>query len=545
MGLFSTPRGRLIIFFIILMILTCSPIWWVDYFVNQDGSGHLHTASLMGKLLAGDASTAEFYQFNSISVPNSSGHWILLLLLQVFSAFTVTKIFVTLSYALFVAGAGWLRLQIAGQDGVKTSLLIGAAMGFNWLWLVGFYNFTIGVIGLMFTLGYFFRRRERFGAVDTIILSLLLTLAYFSHIVSFLVLTGSIFVVILFAPGVRRAKTIMLTLVALLPVVPFALRFKSLSEGGGGFSAPVWRSLDDPYSVASWVHQMRVADPFIIISRKAIPFFAETSSVFAIFTPTLWLFIAFSSLAIASIYYYRSNPESFKANFVFLLLAIGALGLAILGPDDFNQTNGGVLRERFFICGLLFCIPLFRTGTFVRLKRIAQVCLLFIIAFQTLAVWEYALDSDKKAKIFMAAADLLRQSPSSASITLEENSLRFHANPIAQLNCYNGIGTNNIVWDNYEFGHYLFPLIARKIDDQQLIFNFTRGQYIALDDPDDGFGTFDVKLGRIKSSLEAYNDKIETIALWGRDPRVEAMLNKWFESVPYFENEKLRLFRHK
>lgn len=527
-----------------LMILTCSPIWWVSYFVNQDGSGHLHTASLMGRLIAGDAFTAEFYKFNSISVPNSSGHWLMVLLLEVFSAFTVTKILVTLTYAMFVAGAGWFRFQIAGRDGIKTSLLIGAAMGFNWLWLVGFYNFTIGAIGLMFTLGYFYRRRERFGVSDTIILSVLLTLAYLSHIVSFLALAGSIFVIILFTPGVRKGKTILLGFVALLPVIPLALRFKSLTESGGGFS-PVWRNLDDPFSAANWFHQMRVVDPFIIISRKAIPFIAETSSSFAIFTPTLWLLIAFSSLAFASIYYYRSNRESFKTNFAFLILVIGALGLAILGPDDFNQTNGGVLRERFFIFGLLFCIPLFRTGISVRLKRIAQFCLLFIITFQTLAVWEYALYSDKQSKIFMAAADLLRKSPSSATITLEENSLRFHANPIPQLNCYNGIGTNNMIWDNYEFGHYLFPLITKNVEDRRFIFDLTRGQFMMLDNSDDGFGNFNFKLGLINSSLETDNDRIETIALWGRDPRVEAILNKWFEVEPYFENEKLRLFRHK
>lgn len=526
------------------MILTCSPIWSVDYFVNQDGSGHLHTASLMGRLTAGDAVTAEFYKFNSISVPNSSGHWVLLLLLQVFSAFTVTKIIVTLSFALFVVGVGTLRFQIAGHDGVKTSLLIGAAMGFNWLWLVGFYNFTIGVIGLMFTLGYFYRRRERFGVADTVILSLLFSLAYFSHIVSFLVLAGSIFVIILFTPGVRKVKTITLASVALLPIIPFAFTFRSLSEGGGVFS-PVWRSLENPYSPASWLHQIRVVDPFIIISRKAIPFIAETSSSFAIFTPLLWLFIAFSCLAIASIYYYRLKPESFKANFAFFVLVVGTLGLAILGPDDFDQTNGGVLRERFFICGLLFCVPLFRTGTSVWLKRTAQLCLLFIIGFQILAVWEYALYSDMKSKIFMDAGELLRKSPSSATITLEENSLRFHASPVGQLNCYNGIGTNNIIWDNYEFGHYLFPLITRNIEDRRFIFDFTRGSFIGLDNTDDGFGNFDIKLGRINSSLESHNDRIETIALWGRDARVEGILNKWFEAEPYFENEKLRLFRHK
>ena len=531
------------LFYAGLVVICTSPVWGVTYFVNQDGSGHLQTASLMGQLLAGNEATAAFYKFNSLSVPNSSGHWVLLFLLQFFSAFTVTKIFVTLSFALFVAGTGWLRVQIVGPKGIKTSLLIGAAMGFNWLWLVGFYNFMIGVIGLMFVLGYFYRRRERIGFVDTVLLSLLLTLVYLSHIVTFLVLAGSIYSIILFTPDVRKARTTLLASIAMLPGIALALKFKSISEASG-FS-PVWRALDNAYSPASWVHQIRVVDPFIIISRKTLPFVAETSGRFAVFTPLLWLFIAFSCLAAASFVYYRTHRGGLEPLYAFLVLVVGALLLALFGPDDFNLTNGGVLRERFFICGLLFCVPLFRTESSVWLKRIAQFCLVFIVAFQTLAVWEYAINSDKQVSVFMSASELLRRSPASATITIKDGSLRFHADPIPQLNCYNGIGTNNIVWDNYEFGHYLFPLITRNPEDREFIHEFTRSQYVGVDDPDDAFGSYDVKLGLINSSLAFYNGRIETIALWGRDARVETVLNRWFEAEPYFERDKLRLFRHK
>ncbi len=530
------------VFYIGLVVVCTSPVWGVMYFVNQDGSGHIHTASLMGQLLAGNTATADVYKFNSIALPNSSGHWVLLLLLQFFSAFTVTKIFVTASFALFVAGTGWLRVQVAGPEGIKMSLLIGAAMGFNWLWLVGFYNFMVGVIGLMFILGLFYRRRERIGVADTIVLSVLLTLVYLSHIVTFLVLAGGIFVIIFFSPGVRKVKTLLLTGVAMLPVIPLALKFKSIGESGG-FS-PVWRSLDNPYSLTSWLHQIRVVDPFIIISRKTLPFVTDISTGFAVFTPVLWLFIAFLCLAVASFSFYRSRPDLVRPVFAFFVLAAAAFVLALFGPDDFNLTNGGVLRERFFICGLLFCVPLFRADGSRWLKRVAQFCLLFVIAYQTLALWEYALNSDNQSRVFMSASELLSKSPASATIAIAEGSPRFHADPIPQLNCYNAIGTNNIVWDNYEFGHYLFPLITKNTEDRHFIYDFTRSHYLGRNDPDDALGSFDVKLGLLNSSLESYNDKIETIAIWGRDPRVEAVINRWFEAEPYFENEKLRLFHH-
>ena len=539
---FASIRPSTWLFYVGIVVVCMSPVWGVTYFVNQDGSGHVQTASLMGQLLAGNEAAAGFYKFNSIAVPNSSGHWILLFLLQIFPAFTVTKIFVSLSFAMFVGGAGWLRFQTAGPEGVKTSLMIGAALGFNWLWLVGFYNFTLGVICLMFVIGYFYRRVDRIGIADTILLSLLLMLVYFSHIVTFLILAGSIFVIILFTPGVRRTRTLLFAFFAVLPILPFALKFRSTNEDG--FS-PVWRGLDNAYSLTSWIHQMRIVDPFIIISRKTFPFVNEVSGGFAVFTPVLWIFIAFLCLTLASSVYYRKHPESLRPFAAFFVLVAGAMVLALFGPDDFSLTNGGVLRERFFICGLLFCIPLFRSAYSVWLKWAAQTCLLFVVAFQTMAVWEYALNSDKQSKIFMSASDLIRNSPSSAMITVKDGSLRFHADPVPQLNCYNGIGTNNIVWDNYEFGHYLFPLITKDPMGRQFIHDLTGSQYLGKDDADDAFGGYETKLARINSGLAIYNDRIETIVLWGRDERIEAILSKWYNTEPYFENGKLRLFHHK
>jgi len=495
----------------------------------------------MFELLRGNEITSQFYAFNSISIPNSSGHWILLVLLQIFSAFTATKIMVTLTFALFVLGAAWLRIQTVGFDGVKTSMLIGAAMGFNWLWLVGFYNFTIGTVAFLFTLGLFYRRREKLGVTDAIVLSLLLLFTYFSHIVGFLILFGSIFILLLFVSRQNRIKTFLLTFAALLPVIPLAVMFRNLSESSEGF-APVWRSLNDPYSISSWIYQIRVVDPFIIISRKAFPFVSGYSNFYAIFTPSLWLLIAFLCLAAASYFYYRSEPQSLKPYYPFVVLVAGSLGLALFGPDDFQQTNGGVLRERWFIAGMLLFIPIFRIGMSAMLKRAAQLCLVFVIAFQTLAVWDYATTSSSQAAEFLTAAPYLQNSPSSVTVTFDDESLRFHAHTVPQLNCYNGIGHDNIIWDNYEFGHYLFPVVTKSTADRHFIHTITRGDFYALDDPNDGF---EIRLDRLRSSLEEYNERVDTLAVWGTEPTVEAVLQKWFEPVPYFQNGRVRLFRHK
>src|SRR5215203_1704404 len=123
MNLFSSPNFRIIGFFILLIIFCCLPIWAVEYFINQDGSAHLYSSYIMLELLKGNPSFGELFAFNSISIPNSSGHWLMALLLNFFSPFVVTKIMVTLTFAGFVASTGWLRFKTVGAEDLKTSLL--------------------------------------------------------------------------------------------------------------------------------------------------------------------------------------------------------------------------------------------------------------------------------------------------------------------------------------------------------------------------------------------------------------------------------------
>ena len=142
----------------------------------------------------------------------------------------------------------------------------------------------------------------------------------------------------------------------------------------------------------------------------------------------------------------------------------------------------------------------------------------------------------------MAGAEQLRSSRSTILVTFENNSLRYHANTIPQLNCYNGISTDNIVWDNYEFGHYLFPLVTKSEADRRFIHDLTTSQFYSLDNPSDGY---EDRYYRLESSLSAYNERIDTLAIWGEEPRVEELLQRWFEREPYFQSGRLRLFRHR
>jgi hypothetical protein len=542
MNFFESTNARLFVFFALLAVFTCSPIWAVDYFINQDGSGHVYSASLMTGLLKGSSAVSEIYTFNSISFPNSSGHWILVFLLFFFSPFTVTKIIVTFTYLGLVAAVGWLRFGTVGREGVATALLIGAAIGFNWLWLMGFYNFTIGVIGFTFTLALYFRWREDMNLPRALMLAALLVLVYFSHIIGFGILAVSICLLGVFVPPSKWKKTLLWTALAFLPIVPLLIIYKLLSEAGGGFS-PVWRNLSDPYSFSSWITQIRSADLFVIISRKTFPFTDANSSLFAVFTPGLWLLGGIFCLAAATWFSFRRQRDFLKKYYAFAVLFAVCVFIAMFAPDDFQLTHGGVLRERFLLCGLIAFVPLFRTDNSVWLKRFAQFCLGVVIVFQTLALWEYSLHSDKLAKDLVAAQPMVEENTRLVSVSIIEDGLRYHSLPTGQMDNYLGIGGRNVqVWDNYEIGHYLFPIVAKEISHRQFVLNYTGSNVFALNDKS---VNFDEKLSKLEALLEANNNKIDTLLVWGKDARVEAVLSRWFESEPYFQSGEVRLFRHR
>ena len=295
----SSPVLKYLAFFLCLIVFCCLPIWWVDYYINHDGSTHIYSAKVMLELLKGNPHFSDVFAFNSISVPNSSGHWILVFLLTIFSSFTTTKIIVTLTFAGFVAACGWLRFKTAGANGIKTSLLIAATIGFNWLWFSGFYNFIIGVIFFTLTIAIFFGWREKMNRWRIFVLSLLILITYFSHLIAFGILAGSLFLLAISVSKSQIKKSIIFLFLAFIPIVPLLLIYKSISVSGGEIS-PVWRSLDNPFSPISWISQMRGADAFVIISRKTFPFIENYSSVFAIFTPLFWMLIAFAILLLST-----------------------------------------------------------------------------------------------------------------------------------------------------------------------------------------------------------------------------------------------------
>ncbi len=109
------------------------------------------------------------------------------------------------------------------------------------------------------------------------------------------------------------------------------------------------------------------------------------------------------------------------------------------------------------------------------------------------------------------------------------------------MNTLLGVGKNTRVWDNYEIGYYLFPVIARNSADRQFVFDFRESNTINLCNPSE----IDEKFSRLDSLLNLHHDKIKVMLVWNGDERVHFILSKWYEDKPYFQNGRVALFHHR
>ena len=525
-----------------LIFFACLPIWSVENYFNQDGSPHLYNAYILLELFKGNPAFTQVFEFNSFSIPNSSGHYLLTLLLLFFSPNTVTKIMATVLFTTFVAAVGWLRKQVVEDESSDflISLLIGAALSFNWMWFLGFYNFIIGVIGFTFTLGLYWRWREHLSFFRSVVLSVLLIVVFFSHLISFGMLIGSIFCIAFFTNPANRKKTLLWTIATVLPVIPLITGYKITADQGGQIS-PIWRYLHNPFQLSNWAAHIQTADPFQLLSRKALPFFEGTSVFFAIFVPFLWLVASLLFLVMATRLFYGKKNFISQQNRPFLIIFAGSIIFWIFAPDDLGKTHGGFLRERVLLCGLVCFVPLFRIGNAKLLKYASVTCLIFIICFQTLVLWNYSFDANKLGKEFMSGQSLLSDDDSFGSIVLTDTGCRYKSNPLPSMGTLYGIGKNTRIWDNYEAGYYLFPTTLKNPSERQFINEFREASNFDLCSSEQENAE---KFSKLNSILELNNDKIKILLVWGDDPRILPIISQWYDSQPFHRNGRVRLFRH-
>lgn len=179
------------IFFSVLL-LNLIPIFSGKFFPTMDGAAHLNNATIIKELLInGSSPLGEAFKFNSELVPNWIGHFILVVLKFFLPSYLAEKILI-LIYFIGMPIAFRELIRVISPNNILYSFFI-FPFTYSSLFLFGFYNFSFGIILFLITTTYWLKvYKTNLQHKEVLILFVLITITYFSHIFLFAILLMTI-----------------------------------------------------------------------------------------------------------------------------------------------------------------------------------------------------------------------------------------------------------------------------------------------------------------------------------------------------------------
>ncbi len=333
-----------------LILLFLVPIWAFQYIPTQDGPSHLNNAQILSQFTNPAYNFQKIYDLRLQPFPNWLSHAGLAALIRIFPPLAAEKILLS----LYVIGFPLAFIYFIGAvDPAKKPLgLLSFAFIYNYLFMMGFYNFVFSIPLAFWALGYFWKRRMRLTLGQVIVLNLLLLLVYFGHMITYLVVLGSIaFVAVVHFAGqwiTRRGKTLQrelaslgISLASLTPSIPLLVNYYLGSSFAGKIPEIDTTRIPDLLGDFASLHILVSYDNF----GQAALGIAVAVILGSLFVITL----------IKRIYRISFSPRRFlKFEDSILGLFLILLALYLLMPWDFG--SGGWLNDRLALLGSLFLL---------------------------------------------------------------------------------------------------------------------------------------------------------------------------------------------
>jgi hypothetical protein len=532
----SVPSWRSgVLVLVAALVPVLSAVWGIRWFVTQDGSAHLYNAHIIASSLGPNSPFAAYYAVRWEALPNWSGHLVTAALVSLMPAWAAGSAITTLTLVGFAASIVWLRLRVTGPSGLSLASVLAVLLSLNFPWLQGYTSFMLGASLFPITLGIWWGGRERFEWGRAAAIAVLMIVGYLCHLVSLGLTALGLIVLALTTPGVHRGIRFVRTLTALLPLVPLGLLYRSLSKAGGPMQA-VWGHLANPLSPAAWGVQMAQVDPITLTVGQVIPLTTLDHTAWSgLFKPMTWLMLGFTLMWYSAIRRRRARPsqgpdEHTGWAWLAALLLIGG----IVGPDSLGATHGEFLQQRVVLLGLVALVPIANLDARGWSGRLIAVALVVALGVQSAIIWDYALTSRRTAGAIMAARDAIGTNQRLATLLVDMNP-RFRSNPLLHADNLLGIGTGNIVWNNYETRYYYFPVQFRPE-----VARPTSNDFEQIADTE-GPENANLRASWWQVVLDDHLEEIDAVLVWGSDPLLDAINGQRFDTV--YRKDNVRVLR--
>ncbi|MFC1712067.1 hypothetical protein ACFL6S_00295 [Candidatus Poribacteria bacterium] len=181
--------GHIII--IALLVVHLLPVWVFRYFPTQDGASHIYNSYVLKEYHKHENyRLREVYKLNLTPFPNWTSHAFIALLMYVFPPIVCEKILLSICIALLPLSLFYFLNGV--QKGKTLFGLIGFVYTYNYLLHMGFYNFVLSMSLFFFTLGYWWRHRDKLSITSIGVIYVLLLITYLTHYQSYATLLLSL-----------------------------------------------------------------------------------------------------------------------------------------------------------------------------------------------------------------------------------------------------------------------------------------------------------------------------------------------------------------
>ena len=185
---------------IVMLVLHLLPVWGFKYFPTQDGLSHIYNSYVVKEYHKHENyRLREVYELNATIFPNWTSHALLVVLLYVFPPLICEKIVLTLTIGLVPLSLFYFLNGVVKRNIVFG--LLGFMYAYNYLLHMGFYNFVLSMSLFFFTMGYWWRVKDKLRLTNIIIIYILLLVTYLTHYHSYALLVMSLTFFPLFSSG--------------------------------------------------------------------------------------------------------------------------------------------------------------------------------------------------------------------------------------------------------------------------------------------------------------------------------------------------------
>ncbi|MFP4025854.1 MAG: hypothetical protein ACLFVR_15120 [Thiohalospira sp.] len=401
----------------------------------------------MLELLKGNEFISQYFTWNPTLVPNWTGHIILMLGQMIFPAFIAEKILLVIYVlGLPVSFRFFLRTLDIGNWRLGSYFIFPFI--YTFLFILGFYNYSLGLVLMFFFMGIWQRKKESLTWKDVFLFFLLFTFFYLTHLFVFVVFGLTIII---------------------WNINDFIIeKFESKNSGilvQKYMKRGLFLIVSASFAIVIIVKQFLIGNEYVQQANSRFQFselldwLMKTRSIIVYNYShegkfgTI-LFVVFFFLALYILYsLFSSSKKKLTIRIVWFQMSIILLALFFIVPN-FIGGLGGHMSVRIMIVMHMFLITWFAVQQFPKIISYSAVIISVIISL--LLVLYYI----RVTRSLNGDAILITQS----SVKMQHNTIVL---PVEKSNYwlqnhfsnYLGIEKPLVILDNYEADSYGFPLI--------------------------------------------------------------------------------------